>query len=220
VQSGKLPAHAGVLLGGIDPAPFLENRSVTGDAGDERLRLLFVGSLLPHKGVHTAIEALGLLRHWGLSDRVSFTILGGGHPDYEARLRTMVEALGVGDQVRFAGRVPRSEIPEWMSRYDVFLFTSTWAEPMARSVMEAMAAGLLVIGTEVGGQVEMLANEENSLTFRAEDAEALAERIERVLREPALLPRLALAGQQMVLEGFSLQRMVDDMESWLAALLP
>ena len=66
----------------------------------------------------------------------------------------------------------------------------------------------------------MLVNEENSLTFRAEDAETLARHIERLLREPALLSRLAHAGQQMVLERFTLRRMVDDMETWLASLLP
>ena len=178
-----------------------------------------MGSLLPHKGVHTAVEALGLLQQRGLGHRISFTILGGGHPDYEARLHRMVEELGIGDRVCFAGRVPRSAIPEWMSRFDAFLFTSTWAEPMARSVMEAMAAGLLVIGTEVGGQVEMLTNEENSLTFRAGDAEGLARQIERVLREPALASRLAHAGQRMVLERFSLRRMTEDIERWLESLL-
>ena len=107
-----------------------------------------------------------------------------------------------------------------LRQYDVFLFTSTGPEAMARTVMEAMAAGLLVIGSEVGGQVEMLVNEENSLTFQAEDAEALARHIERVLRDPALLSRLAQAGQQMILERFTLQRMADDMETWLASLLP
>ena len=132
----------------------------------------------------------------------------------------MVDELDLGDHVRFAGRVPRSEIPKWMSRFDVLLFTSTWAEPMARSVMEGMAAGLLVVGTEVGGQMEMLVNEENSLTFQAEAAGALAGHIERVMKDPTLLSRLARAGQRMVLERFSLPRMADDMETWLASLLP
>ena len=220
VRAGKLLPHAAVLFGGIDPEPFLKHTPAKDDTHSSILRLLYFGSLLPHKGVHTALEALGILRRRGQADHVSLTILGGGHPDYEARLHAMVAQLNIGDMVQFAGRVPRNEIPAWLGRFDVFLFTSTWAEPMARSVMEAMAAGVSVIGTEVGGQVEMLVNEENSLTFQAEDAEALAGHIERLLREPALLSRLAQAGQQTVLERFSLQRMVDDMETWLASLLP
>lgn len=215
VQAGKLPAHAGVLLGGIDPEPFLDNRKTVVSPTAEPLRLLFVGSLLPHKGIHTALEALGLLRQRGLSQRVALTILGSGHPDYEARLRTMVDDLDIGDQVHFAGRVPRSDIPLWMSRFDVFLFTSIWAEPMARAVMEAMAAGLAVIGTEVGGQAEMLRRGQNALTYPAGDASSLAAQIETLIRDPELGADLARNGQSMVLAHFTLNRMVDDLEAWL-----
>ena len=218
VKAGKLPAHAGVLLGGIDPEPFLESRMRVGETTDGRLRLLFVGSLLPHKGIHTAIEALGLLRQRGLSERVSLTIVGSGHPDYEARLRKMVAELGIGDQVRFAGRVPRSEIPDWMPRFDVFLFTSIWAEPMARTVMEAMAAGLAIIGTEVGGQAEMLCPGQNALTFEAENASALAAQIETLIPNPELRASLARSGQDMVLKQFTLDRMVSDLEAWLTGI--
>ena len=145
---------------------------------------------------------------------------GRGHPDYVASLTTRVDELGLQNQIRFRDWIARADVPDMLRQFDVFLFTSTGPEAMARTVMEAMAAGLLVIGSEVGGQVEMLVNEENSLTFQAEDAETLAGHIERLLREPALLSRLAYAGQQTVLERFSLQRMVDDMETWLASLLP
>ena len=144
VQAGKLPANAGVLFGGIDPEPFLRNPSRSSEAQEGPLRLLYFGSLLSHKGVHTAIEALGMLKKRGLADRVELTLLGSGHPDYEAQLRAMVAQFGIGDRVQFAGRVPRDEIPSWLGRFDVFLFTSIWAEPMARSVMEAMAANSFI----------------------------------------------------------------------------
>jgi len=81
--------------------------------------------------------------------------------------------------------------------------------------MEAMAAGLLVIGTEVGGQTEMLAHDQNSLTFNAEDAECLANHISRVRQDPQLKTRLAKAGQRMVLERFTLDRMISEIEQLL-----
>jgi glycosyltransferase involved in cell wall biosynthesis len=219
VQAGKLPDRSGVLFGGIDPEPILRQAASKASAPDGTLRLLFFGSLLPQKGVHTAIEAMGLLKQKGCADRVTLTILGGGHPDYEIRLHTLVDELGVGDQIVFAGRVPRDEIPAWLSRFDVFLFTSIWAEPMARAVMEAMAAGLLVIGSEVGGQVEMLDNHQNALTFLPADAAGLADQVECVLNDPVLLKRLADAGQQLVLGRFTLDRMVDNVEAFLAEQL-
>ena len=157
VQAGVVPASAGVLFGGIDPEPFAHDVSDDVWTPDRPLRLLYFGMLIHQKGVHTAVEALGLLKQRGLVDRVELTVLGSGHPDYEASLRSMVAHLGISDRVHFVGRVPRDEVPSWLKRFDVFLFTSSGPEAMARTVMEAMAAGLLVIGSEAGGQVEMLA---------------------------------------------------------------
>jgi glycogen(starch) synthase len=218
-KAGKLPIDASVLLGGIETEPFMHTLSTSIGSQKSPLRLLFFGSLLSKKGIHTAIEAVGLLKGRGLLERVELTILGSGHPEYETRLRAMAAQMGIGNRVHFVSQVPRDEIPSWLARFDVFLFTSIWAEPMARTVMEAMAAGLLVIGTEVGGQVEMLIDGLNGLTFPAEDAIGLADRIVQVIDNPSLRRRLAQAGQQMVLKRFTLKRMVDEVEVWLESTL-
>lgn len=215
VQASSALTQAGVLFGGIDIAPFRQNLYPVQTVAGRPLRLLYFGSLVPHKGVHTAIEALGLLKTRGLIENVDLTVLGSGPPEYEQRLHDMVSELQIAEHVHFAGKVPRSEIPAWLSRFDVFLFTSIWQEPMARSVMEAMAAGLLVIGAEVGGQVEMLFDGQNGLTFRPADAAGLANCIARVIQEPTLHKELAQAGQQTVLEQFTLERMAGDIEKWL-----
>jgi len=218
VKAGKLPDNAGVLLGGTDPEPFLRHsrlRESLLDRLNGPVEFLYFGRLIHDKGVHTALEAIALLKRRGLLDGANLTILGTGHPDYEAKLRHMLVELHIGDHVRFLQQVPREQVPEWLGRFDVFLFTSIWPEPMARSVMEAMAAGLLVIGTEVGGQVEMLDNNQNALTFEAEDVECLADHMARVLKDRSLALRLARAGQQTVLERFTLERMVDDIEQYL-----
>jgi glycosyltransferase involved in cell wall biosynthesis len=220
VQAGKLSEQAGVLLGGSDPAPFLRhartNEVYTKDAAtNEPLHLVYFGRLIHDKGVHTALEALHLLQQRGLGTPFHLTILGSGHPDYEAKLQAMVKTLGLDEQVQFVRQVPRAEIPQWLGRFDVYLFTSIWPEPMARSVMEAMAAGLLVIGSEVGGQTEMLIHNQNALTFQAEDAAALAEHLIVAQSDPMHRTKLASAGQQMILERFTLERMVNDLESYL-----
>jgi glycosyltransferase involved in cell wall biosynthesis len=218
VNVGRLPSGAGVLLGGIDPEPFLKISRLGKNNSHEQngpLQLLYFGRLIYDKGVHTAMEAMGLLKQRGLAKGIQMTILGSGHPDYEAKLRRMLDQLDIGDKVRFVRQVPRKEVPEWLRRFDVYLFTSIWPEPMARSVMEAMAAGLLVIGTEVGGQAEMLAHGQNALTFKAQDVECLASHIARVSNDPLLRLRLARAGQQMVLERFTLERMVNEIEEYL-----
>ncbi len=216
VSAKRLPASADVFYVGIDPAPFVSGQAARAAApAGAGLQLVYFGSLLPQKGVHTAVEALGRLKAQGRLDKMQLTLLGGGHPDYMAHLQTLAQQLGVAEQVQFVGRVPREEIPARLAAYDVFLFTSVWPEPMARTVMEAMAAGLLVIGSEVGGQVEMLTHEQNALTFPAEDAERLAQHLIRIQQEPELRQRLAQAGQQLVLKEFTLERMARDFDNWL-----
>lgn len=224
VQAGKLSEKAGVLLGGSDPAPFLrhpcmDEQATKSPPTNQPLRLLYFGRLIHDKGVHTALEALALLQQRGLAEQFHLTVLGSGHPAYEAKLHTMTKMLGLCDHVQFVRQVARSEIPQWLGRFDVSLFTSIWPEPMARSVMEAMAAGLLVIGADVGGQREMLVHQQNALTFSAEDAAALAEHLLFALANPARRIQLARAGQQMVLERFTLDRMVQDIEAYLLGVL-
>lgn len=218
-DAGALPHGARVIYNGIDPEPFV--RAATRRApNDGDMRLIYTGGILAHKGVHTAIEAMGLLRQRDEVEGVSLMLVGGGHPDYEADLKERVAELGLDAHVTFRGRVPRDRIPGLLSGSDVFLFTSVWAEPIARSVMEAMAAELAVIGTPVGGQGEMLEDGLNALVFPAEDAEELAASILRLRRDPHLRTQLAEAGQRTVLELFALERMVDEMEGWLESLLP
>jgi glycosyltransferase involved in cell wall biosynthesis len=162
---------------------------------------------------------MGILKKSVQVDNLELTVLGSGHPDYEDYLRKLVIDLEIEDRVQFVRRVPRSEIASWLGKFDIFLFTSIWPEPMARTVMEAMAARMLVIGSRVGGQVEMLSDGENSLTFEPENSQELADQILNALTQPSRRIQLAQAGQRMVLERFTLNRMVDDIESWLQTIL-
>jgi len=217
-KAGVLPHGARVIYNGIDPRPF-------GNAAGRRsprngcLRLIYTGALVRHKGVHTAIEALGLLKEHGQATGVSLTLVGGGHPDYERHLHERVTALAVHEHVSFRGRVPREQVADILANHDVFLFTSTYEEPIARSVMEAMAAGLAVIGTAVGGQAEMLEDDMNALVYPPDDASELADRILRLRDQPSLCVRLAQAGRRTVLGRFTLERMVNEIETWLEEIV-
>lgn len=220
VDAKIIPANAGVLYGGIDPSPFVHTEiQPTLGPRAKPLQLLYFGSLLPHKGVHTAIEALGLLKQRGLIGSVELTLLGGGHPDYEAQLRALVTQLDIRSSVHFAGRVKRDEIPTWLQRFDVFLFTSTWPEPFGRTIVEAMAAGLVVIGADVGGSKEIFENYSEEMLFQPGDSSALADRIAEMVADPTRQHRLAQAGRQLVLARFTMERMVTDMENWFSNLI-
>jgi glycogen synthase len=214
VNSQKLPISTEVLLGGIDPQPFLKN-SAYPNFYRSPLRLVYFGSLLPAKGVHTIIEALCILKTKGMGDAVDLTLIGTGRMDYIQEIRNKVEVNGLSTSVHFSGRVSRDKIPAWLTKFDIFVFPSIWAEPMARTVMEAMAAGLLVIASRVGGQVEMLKDNYNSLTFEATNAEDLACKIMQVLETPSKYDQLIMNARHMILESFTLERMAADIEAWL-----
>ena len=218
-EAGKLQKSASVIYNGIDPKLFLEQSKNKCNHKDSSLRLLYFGRLIHDKGIHTAIEALGILKRRGLAQNIILTVLGSGHPDYEKKLLHLTAKLDVVDHIVFSKPVRRDEIPQIIGEFDIYLFTSIWPEPMARTVMEAMAAGLLVIGTEVGGQKEMLINGENALTFPPENPECLAEQIMIAKNDPELRQRLAQAGQQTIIQKFTLDRMVNEIESKLNIIL-
>jgi glycosyltransferase involved in cell wall biosynthesis len=214
-SAGMIPPNSDVLHIGIDPLPFQNRTAMASRSEDAPLRLLYFGRLIEDKGVHTAIQALGILNQRGLAAHVELTILGNGHPDYEARLHSVVSDFGLGDQVRFAGKIRRDEIPAVLCRYDVFLFTSIWPEPFGRTIVEAMLAGLIVIGSDVGGSREILAHYDADLLYPAGDAYSLASRIALLLDGSKDKQQLARRGRALALERFSLQTMLTGFEKYL-----
>ncbi len=80
---------------------------------------------------------------------------------------------------------------------------------------EAMAAGLVVVGTTTGGTREILREGETGLTFAPEDADGLADQLAVLITNPELGCRLAQAGRQSVLENFTLDRMAQQIEDYL-----
>jgi len=197
------------------------NRFMPSAARLESTRLLYVGQLGPHKGVHTAIEALRLLRLAGAGD-VRLTLVGGAGPhyqDYEKALRAQVARAGLEGSVTFAGMKPREELPSILRDYQILIFPSCWQEPFAITPLEAMASGLAVVGTTTGGSGEIFKDGVNALTFPAEDPQACARQVLRLLREPILLQDLASEGQKTVARDFSFLGMVDKIEPQLFAAL-
>ena len=215
LRAGRPVEHAQVVHWGVDVATFTPPDG--GGRSDRHKRLLYVGQLLPHKGVHTAIEAIRRVRDSGVRD-LTFTIVGACHqPDYESQLRAQVAASRLEDVVRFAGRRPRTELPGIYHDHGVLLFPSCWDEPFAITPLEAMASELAVVGTLAGGNGEMFDESVTALTFPAEDAGACAAQVHRLVTDPALVRSLGQTARRTVCERFTLERMVDRIECGLRA---
>jgi len=98
--------------------------------------------------------------------------------------------LGVAEQCTFPGGVDKNEVPVWMNRGDVFLNTTN-IDNTPVSVLEAMACGLCVVSTNVGGIPYLLQHEHDSLLVPPNDSAAMTTAVKRLLTEPGLAERLS-----------------------------
>lgn len=130
----------------------------------------------------------------------------GGERD---QLQALAESLGIRNQVSFLGN--RDDIPDLLAAFDVFVLPSL-SEGMSHALLEAMAAGLPVVASRVGGNVEAIRDLHNGLLFESGNVEALRDCLERLRRDPRLRRTLGAAARATVLSEFSLKRMVGDYE--------
>jgi glycosyltransferase involved in cell wall biosynthesis len=212
-RRGILPDCTEVIYGSVDTSPYLgQSRSARVRDG---VSLLYVGRLTPEKGVHTTIEALGhLVLRLGIR-KAKLTIIGEGNQEYLRRLRELSRERGIEPLVTFLPMQPKEALPGLYQEADVFLFPSIWAEPFGRVIVEAMASGLPVVGTRVGGAAELLLEEETALVFPPEDALGLALQVKRLIDSPELREGLSRRGREFAVSRFDTRRMTDEIEASL-----
>jgi glycogen synthase len=213
LRAGGAPMpNARVIYGGIQLQQFVRARRPRNP--DRPLRMLYAGSLSTVKGVDTALLAVTLLAKEFAPEHLHLTLVGAGHPEFRAWAQQYLAENRLERYVTLSGRVERSKIPDLLQEFDVLLFPSVWEEPLARIMMEGMAAELALVSTTTGGSKEFLRHGENCLTFATGDEVDLAHQIERFLREPDLLAKVAGGGQKTAIQEFDFRRMVCQLESF------
>jgi glycosyltransferase involved in cell wall biosynthesis len=164
--------------------------------GSGRPRLVMVGRLQAPKDPITFVRALALVR------AVEFEAILVGDGPGRAAVEDEIRRLGVGSVVRLLGE--RTDVAELLSTADVFVL-STRSEGLPLSVLEAMAAGLPVIASNVGGIPELVVDGVSGVLVPPGDPDALGDAIARVVENPSLAQRLGHAGRQRVVEEFDLE---------------
>ncbi len=142
--------------------------------------LVSVGALVERKGMHRVVDCLPTLieRHPGLH----YLIVGGASPegDNRAELDAQVARLGLAERVHFAGVLPPDELKWALSASDVFVL-STRNEGWANVFLEAMACGLPVVSTDVGGNAEVVSRAELGTIVPFGDGVALRQALDQAL---------------------------------------
>jgi glycosyltransferase involved in cell wall biosynthesis len=147
------------------------------------------------------------------------TIVGDGEPAYKAYLYQLAIQENVSAYINFLPAQPKEALPALYKQSDIFLFTSIWPEPFGRVIVEAMASGVAVVGAQVGGASEILAENVNALTFTPNDSKSLAKRLRRLIESPELRETLGKSGREIAMHEFDIQRMICEIEVYLESLV-
>lgn len=161
----------------------------------DRPRIVSVGRLAYPKDPRTLVRALARVR----ARPFSAQIVGDG-PD-QGGVEAEVRELGLESAVELSG--PRGDVPELLAQADVFVLASR-SEGGPISILEAMAAGLPVVASDVGGVGDLVADGATGLLVPPADPDALAAALDRVLADPELRRRLGAAGRERARERFDL----------------
>ncbi len=159
----------------------------TSRADEQTVRLLYVGALVPKKGLQTLLEAL--------EDReflnVRLLVVGEGY--YASELKTICNTMGLGERTRWTGSLPPAEVAEMMRNSDILCLPS-FTEGSPNVIKEAMATGLAVLATRVGGIPDLVDHGTTGLLFEPGNVSNLRECLTLLVRDRRLRESMGTAG--------------------------
>ncbi|GAA2270432.1 glycosyltransferase family 1 protein [Nonomuraea roseoviolacea subsp. roseoviolacea] len=186
-------------------SPGTDGAGVPGGPRAGMARVLSIGRLVPRKGVDTLVQAMRLL------PRAELVIAGGRVDDEEAvRLRELADGYGLAGRVRVVGSVPRDEVPALMRAADA-LVTVPWYEPFGMVPVEAMACGVPVIASAVGGHLDTVAG--CGLLVPPRRPRALARALKDVLADPGRRRAMGAAGARRARQRYGWPRVAERTEA-------
>ncbi|HEY6822536.1 MAG TPA: glycosyltransferase family 4 protein [Burkholderiales bacterium] len=184
-----------VIHNGVDTSRFTPAQA----RASSTFTLVSVGRLVGWKGHRIVIQALQ-----GLPEAVRYVIVGEG-TERDA-LEALARSIGLGDRVRFAGRVDHEALPELLRQADVLAQPSIGEEAFGISVVEGMACGLPALVSDQGGLPEIVEEERCGLRLRAGDVAAWRTAIQALASDPARVRRMGEAARKRALTHFTWAR--------------
>jgi len=186
---------------GIPVAEFLVP---TRNAGDRKEFVIgTISNFTEEKGHRYLFEAIALMKNQ--SKHIKLKIAGGGRSIDKTRLEACVSQLGIGDQVEFIGKVPSAA--SFYREINLFVIPSISAEGLPTTILEAMAAQLPVVATDIGGAREAITDGIEGLIVPARDPVALAGAISALINDPDRMQDLGEAALRRVRQSFSIENM-------------
>jgi glycosyltransferase involved in cell wall biosynthesis len=174
--------------------------------------IIAVGRLIPKKGFSDLIRACALLAERGKSFRCE--IIGEG--PLENELRAQIDELGLQNNIELPGPKPQTQLRRRLAAANVFVLPSVidpdgGMDNLPTVIMEAMATGLPVVSTNIGGIPEMVVENETGFLVQAGDAAAMADAIETVISDCSSAARLGHSGHERARTFFSIEENVREL---------
>ena len=192
--------------------PGIDSAAYTPDAGARAPEPTFayLGRLKRYKGVELVIRAFARVR----DPRAGLEIAGVG--DYRPELERLVDSLALGSRVRFLGRVSEAEKLALLRRAWALVFTSP-KEGWGITNLEAAVCATPVVASDAPGLRESVRNDETGFLVPHGDIDAIANRLDQLAADPALVARLGAAGRQFA-ESFTWERAAHETAAHLAQI--
>lgn len=185
-----------------------------------KIQLVSVCRLIQKKGLEFAIKAVAKIAK-DKKSKIRFTIVGSGN--LRSSLEKLAIKLGVSKKISFFGWATQEQIVEILNRSDIFLLPSATSdrgdeEGIANALKEAMATGLVSIGTWHAGTPELIEDGVSGFLVPAKDSSALAEKIKYAIKHTELWESIGLAARKKVEEEFETKKSVDELEQMFYGL--
>jgi glycogen(starch) synthase len=175
------------------------------------LKILWTGRICSDKGLHILIEALAKIP----LNTFCLDVYGFVEDSiYFNSIQKNIIKNSLSSNICFKGYIQPTELRKLLNNYDVFVFSSIWREPFSIGLLEALAAGLAIVTTLVGGTSEIL-SEQNSLPYAAESSDDLADKLNYLIHNPDkvyIYKDLAYKTAQK----FQLKQMVKELYEWIS----
>jgi glycogen synthase len=209
-QAGVKVGNSPIIYHGLRLADLVARDDQGCSAG-----IVFSGRLTPEKGGHVFLEALSQVKDSHVMKNQRITIIGPViDQGYYQKLRELASILEPQLSVRFVGRLSRPDALQLMREHSIFVFPVIGTEGFGVVVLEALGSGLAVVATAAGGSTELLENGENCLVVPKNDPGALANALERLVRDESLRQRISRGGIESA-KHFDFERAVDLIEEHL-----
>ncbi|CAH1747209.1 Sugar transferase [Thauera humireducens] len=197
------------ICNGVDSQrfrPAVQRASIAGSPFADPAAVVIgtVGRLQTVKDQVSLVRAVAIARKQGVDGSALRLLIAGDGPQ-RAEVESEIRAAGIADITWLAGE--RSDVPEVMRAIDVFALPSR-AEGISNTILEAMASGLPVVATDVGGNAELVVAGQTGALVPAENPDAMAQALLRYTSDAALRQRHGASGRQRVEQSFSIDNMV------------